>query len=617
MKQQRVDIKGILLLLICLTSIYPLLNVGLVINDDLLIQNKSLIYNFIEVIKQGFEFTKNQGRTNFLGWISYEIPFIFNNFIYFKLVQIGAILVDILLLALLIRKLSDSLYLFYLTLIFSIIGLQNSWEHNPITAFPGQFSIGIMMLLIALYLYTSYFETNKKILMVSSLLFFIYTLFSYEVYVLFSPLFWICSFLIIQKSGNVNVKYLIKRNLPLLYVCIGYVITYVVFRQIFGSNYEGAQIQTTFNLINSLKVIWQFSISALPSYFLFNDKYQYLLYIYSDYFGNKNNFLNLFEPRIEWIIKVSLLLILFYQLQNLQDSQKRSFKKLIFIFFGLLCYIFVPSVLLSLTPAYQTAVLEYEQLGMPVSFFSFFFIVLCLSLIFYISKLFITSKRVRKVIFILECIILAYISLSVDFTNHYISKYQKMSNYKWEVLNQFFDSSDFQNIPDGSIIYAPTLRYQIGSVGISDGYWNDYFKNKTDKKLNIIDKLGEIGTQNFYFLKYVQASKESEQYLIFSKVNKIEGNEYFSDSVSIYNLTKYDDFNILGQINTGAHMTNVRLNNFKNVSTNNLFNFKIVTSDYTFVNKLKFMRLDGSNINLDSIVVISSTNAPLYFNYDT
>lgn len=592
----------IFLFIIILITFYPLLSVGLVINDDLQASLLAYKQGFLGFFSQFTSAWEVQGRANLFASVAYFIPFAFDNFYYFRAVTLGTLFLNLLLIAYILRGLIGQKEVFYIALLIAVIGLQNSWEHTPVSSFPGFFTIPICMFIMSLVFFDKFVLNNKKVFLGFSLICLLCSLFSYELFVLYTPFFFILSF-----YRNKNLRKAIKLIFPVIISVLLYLIIYVIFRLVFGSSYGGVQPQGSLNLIDALKVIWQFSISSIPGYFVFNDKYRYLMYIYSDSLSldfNKLFITFLTSIKIQWVVKGLLVFILMYHL--LYKVIRINISKIILGTFGL--YIFIPPVLLSITQLYQDAVIKNNQLGMPVSYFSYLsFIVFSTLFILYINGQ-IKLPVLRKIFVIAISFFIAIVGVIVDFTNDSISRYQVMSNYKWQTIDRLIDTAEFQSLPDSSVIYAPSLWSQIGSVGIHDNYWTDYINYKSGKKVLVIKDLSQIdqSLNDIFFLKYTQDLKINEQYIVFSKVENtidelLSSANIKSDIATVYAFTKYNDFTILGQ-----YENHLNLNN--NNKTTELFVFRVDNSKFVLENDLKKVQIKEDDMLLESIFSVNGTN---------
>jgi hypothetical protein len=601
-------IKNLLLLIVGLITFYPLFSTGLVVNDDML--NKYIIYKngFIKTFLMSIDFCKAQGRVFFVSFFWTYLPFAIKNFAYFKFIQIGSIILNITLISILATLITDNKKSFFLTFLIGLVFLQNSWEHNVVSAFPGFLTIPLSILIFSMILFIYYFKKNNKKYLWLSLIFYILTLFSYEIYILFLPIFFF-----IALGYEKKLLKVIKKFLPFIITGFIYLLIYVLFRLKFGSYYGGVQIQKSFNLINALKVIWYFSFSSFPLFLVNTEKYRYLMTIYNDslyrldlltakylFFSGINFFNFLKSIQVQWLVKGIIVFYLSYvSISNAKTKKNNLFFPIVL---GVV-YFFIPSFLHSLTQSYQDSVVKYQQLGMPVTYVSYIDIILTFSLIVIYFRNKINNKSVLKIFIIVISSTLFLVSIINDYTNFQIAKYQTMAKYKWETVDRFIKSKEFNEVPENSTIYAPSLWYQIGSAAFNQSYWTDYITYQTNKKVNVVEFFDTSEKyKQLYFLKYDQKEKDFDQSIIFAKVNKYSGpDNLITEKICVYNFSKYNDYYIIGR-SVDKDIT------IKDELNSNSYFSLLISNNYNYENDLKKTCFRKSYLDINSFFIVNGTN---------
>jgi len=600
------NIGNFLLIIVILITIHPLLSTGMVVNDDLLNQYSIYKNGFLKSLLASMELFKIQGRVYFLSFFWIFIPYAIKSFSYFKIIQLGSMILSIVSISILTAIISNHKKSFFLTFLIGLIFLQNSWEHNAISAFPNFLTMPLSILIFSIIFLIQSFRKNIKTYYWISVILYIITLFSYEIFILFLPIFFFINF-------NSKEKRLVKlkRFLPFFIASFSYLIIYLLFRLNFGSSYGGAQIQNNFNLINSLKVIWNFSLSSFPLFLLNTEKYRYIISTYNDsvysldllstkyLFFNKTNIIAFIESiQIQWLIKS---LIVFYLTLNFVNEIK--FKKnrlLVPILLGVL-YFFIPSSLHSLTQTYQDLVVKNNQIGMPVTYVSYVSLIATFSLLIVYVRNKIKNNFLLKIFIFVISFSFASISIVNDYTNFQIAKYQTMARYKWETIDNFIKSKEFNEIPEESTIYAPSLWHQIGSTAFHETYWTDYITYRSNKLITVVKSINtEIKYENIYYLKYDQKTKDLEQNIVFADISKnFDFNHLISEKVCVYNFSKYNNYYIFGEtINKTSIQDQSTEYEYFNIFVNNIVND---------INNLKKTCFTGTNINVESIFILNET----------
>ncbi|MFE5324712.1 hypothetical protein ACFQ88_39345, partial [Paenibacillus sp. NPDC056579] len=311
--------------------------------------------------------------------------------------------------------------------------------------------------------------------------------------------------------------------------------------------------------------------------------------------------------KVEWIIKALVLCFMTIKIANLPEKNNISLKQsLVFIITSILLII-APVSLVAITPKYQ----EWVSNGVKaytVTYFSYFGVILLISFIVVALTEIVKNQYIRKMLLFGICLLLVSGSILTDFSNNTIALSQNMSQKKWVLFDKFIKSNDFQSLPEDSYIYSPSLFKQIGIVSNHDEYWNDYVRNKSGKKVNITKSLDSSIMKNkkVYFLKYSQEMKDTNQFLIFSEIKKVDqiNKNYilYSDSLTLFTMSKYRKFFVFG--------SSLKDNNPKELFIDSkLVKQNIVNNFNEFVNKdssyddFLTTNIAIKDINLDSVAL--------------
>jgi hypothetical protein len=597
----------------------PLLKVGLVTNDDLQFSLRAREIGFFNFMSDVYSILKYTGRAKFFSPILLYIPYASDNFIYYKIVSLAAIIISLIMVSYFMQILFNSKEVFYLSLLIGIIGIQNSWEFNPIVSLPFFFSAPIILFILSLVFYVFYLRGKKKYYQYLSIIFYLITLFSYEVYLLYLPLFFFIAYAT-NKPEKVVFKNIIKRTAPYIAISIIYLLVYLAFRAYHGSYYAGAQIDSNnFNVISIARTIWQFSIASIPTYFFWDNKYRWIFNaLYNENLYTGSGLFSFFRIESLWFIKALFVFMLsIFILRYVRDD---CFRKARSIGIGLI-YIFLPTLLVAITQQYQDAVLKNDQRGNQLSYFSFLAFIYFFTLIIVFIKQKISNKILNKIYIVFIGLCLASVSLIVDNTNNYIAKYQIMSDLKWQTVNRFLKTEEYLNVPENAVIYAPSLWNIIGSVGIHDSYWSDYFRIISGKNVRVEKYSTQISNKdtNVYYLKYAQLLKDYDQNIIFGKADQLAGDDsirFLSKKVVIYNLSKYNDYYIMGRLKEPLKKSCIEMNDAKKIAEDYIFQLNINEQNIVKEFDLKRTVLSSCSDNLiddNSIFITPGVSNALEF----
>jgi hypothetical protein len=514
-----------LLALIAVQSFFPLLHVGLITNDDLKLGNAAL----------------DRGARGVAAWY---LPFAVDSFVYFKAVSLAAIVADLVLFALFARSVFGCGEPFFLVLLLSLVGLQNSWEHSPLTAFPGLFTFTFAYLLGSFLAFQRFLARGGWRWLALSTTLFVLALCSYEMYILYTPVLFGLALL----AGRTR-RQALRAMAPHLVGVVLYVVAYLTSHLLRSGDYAGVTIAPGLDLLGAARVLWQFSISSLPGYFFFSQKYDFLLRSHSRLPGLPG----LIETvSAGSLIKAALVGGVFAFLMaraHRASSSPQSSRRLAAITAAGLLYFFVPSALPALTEKYREEV--KTQLGAQFSYFSLF------AWVFAAAGLLLLASRGRPRAFwrrtttIVTGLGLVAASLVVDFTNAAVGEWQAVSRDRFLILEELIATPDYAAIPEGSFLYAPSLWKPDGTiifVGAAidprpsldpryENFWTLYFNLRGRKRVIVTDRLERIPPgQGFFYLNLVQLEPARTRYVVFGWVDRAgpSGTTLASDHLTVY-----------------------------------------------------------------------------------
>ena len=136
---------------------------------------------------------------------------------------------------------------------------------------------------------------------------------------------------------------------------------------------------------------------------------------------------------------------------------------------------------LGFTPKYQDWAINRSNVAYVPSYFSFFGTVFIISTIIVFLNQHMSKKNTIATFYIVivsVCVSLS--SIMTDYYNYYVTLDQQLSNLKWISFNLFLNTAEFKAVPEGSILYAPTLWRARGIVSHfhDPRYWSDYVRKK-------------------------------------------------------------------------------------------------------------------------------------------
>ncbi|WP_310830420.1 acyltransferase family protein [Paenibacillus pedocola] len=576
------------------------------VNDELLILISSQkgigsIYEYISNVALG------QGRAYFLGNVVALIMFSIKNVFVFRVLSLLILLSNVWSFVLLCNKIRKSNILSGLVCFVYFVSLTFSWEPTMPNAYTTFYGLSITILFLSLRSFYIYIEEKQAKHVIFSTIGYILCLFTYELFIIFFPLY-----LLIALSKEKKLKKVFFKVLPIAISTLAYLIFYLIWRSLFGAGYQGATVDiASFSIRDCIYAILVLSLSAIPGTLFLSAKYRYILF---SLYGNQhfdNKLINMIAQvfTLENIILGLLSFYVFYKL--LKDSKESlSSKKMIALMCIIAAYVFLPSTLLAVTPLYQNAVKTSTFLTVNASYFSLFACILLFCLFFTWLLHRIPSQKNKRVVLVIGSSIIALACVFSNFQSNIITKHQNYLEQRLVYINSFIKSDAFHNIEDGAVIYAPSIFQWEMSLAIHDSFWDEYTKIQLGKNVHFTKELpfSTIDAPPLYYLKEIELDSRVERYIVFGKVNEnAQSNDITSNEALVIYSGKQKQHIIEGRMN-GSEERNITLNDQHTLSTNDIFQFNVKSEEAFTNDKLPgtlIFDLKGESIDLNSIKLIT------------
>ena len=625
---------GFMLFTIGLVTLAPLLNVGIVVNDDLKASSAALDGGLSGFFSMLWNMTLHYGRMHFFKIFTYYLPFAVDSFVYFKIVTLAALVGCLLLFSFFLRLLFESRKMFYMGLLLSLACLQISWEHNAIVSFAGLHTISLLYLLLSFITYLRYLREAKRACLWMSVILYALVLFPYEMFLIYAPVYFLLG-LWERKSWRESLRKMVPHMLCLaLFFLASFAFSY--YR---SADYPGATVNMEFHADRIWQVTWQFSKASVPGYFYLNSKYKALMDSYRDVPGQMSLFNSL---QVSWIIKALLVAAVSWLLMRREELNRLGLNRSYgFLLAAGIAYFFLPSLPLGLTEHYQSAVITGGQLGMQTTYYSYFsFLWIAVLLLMAFSTLVSRLKPVYAKLGypLLACpvVLLAIASLVDDFTNYYVGKEQEKAGYRWKLVDQFLKSPAYSAMPSGSVIYAPSLFRPVatvdfggqaidptppGKANLYANYWNFYFNLRGKKPVTVLDPAlpAPYNPQGFYYLNYLTEPNSTAQSLVFCKIQphpeSFPSGVLLCDRAHIYDRSPRSSLLIGGLVQVSDETATVRIENGVLFETKEIFLLEADYRNFSYLKDVKELVItaDKLAIRADSILIASGQEPPPVF----
>ncbi len=590
--------------LVIILSLFPFFKIGFTSGDDLEFYMTSLDGR---IFTDTYWYARGQGRfyqliTKPLAHITYLIDW----FYFTKIIQYGLVLLSFILFAITTKKLFKlkefSLLIFLLLFVF--LSVTREYDFMPIIAYPFFFTCSFSVFLGSILLFLRYTEIPKNKYLIGSAVLYAIALLFYETYLIL--LMFITGFIFFRNYSKYGRKIFSKKTfykeiLPFIFVALAYLLIYFVYRksvQTGGGFYSGSSFAKNFSWKNFFQIITNYNLIDLPTYIYHNSRSvveaNSLLVG-----GHQHNFWYILKNAtlagiINTLIQCFLFVYIFTKLRSNITWKKIMIGIVTTIFFSLAVHL-----LQAISEKYNTTGWHTHS-GYVTSFFSYFLITLCISLIFYsIFKLCSKKKWLKVSVISIFTIIIFYISITIGYTNDHLSRDWELSQNRFKSIDRLTKKGLLDNIPDSSFIYAGDLFKSSSRFGYVLEYsfsLKKYVFLKTNKSYNIYNDLEEFRTnlqkdssQNMYYIAQYDSPKSQDMLTVLMKINstslnwkekEISFEETTANEAEVYYYSANKDFYLTFYIpdttqipiisinDKGAKVSNSKLNMIRIINNN-------------------------------------------------
>ncbi len=236
------NVNKLMFILIFIITFFPLLYVGNTTNDETHIYfnyhffSNNFSLQYFNSIKISIYQMINSTRPAIANLINAPVLNIihstYNNSFLMRLLSFFIHFINIIIFYNIISKLFKPQGIGFISSIIFILFIQNSWEHNLLVAYIGQLYL-VTLLLMSIMLFIYYLEYRKtRYVIISSIL--LLCSYSYEVNLVYFPLFFVFSYIFYLKKDSINsqksisVKILSDCKYHIIFILIYFIIYFFV-----------------------------------------------------------------------------------------------------------------------------------------------------------------------------------------------------------------------------------------------------------------------------------------------------------------------------------------------------------------------------------------------------
>jgi len=455
-----------IIIILAILFLLPLSIPKIICNDELISRFWSL--NGVDIFYNYFlndHIQKGRALSTYFVTTTMYSGFLGAKYGLFRIIPMLTILLTSVLFSFFIFKLLRNKVISILLGISILAFLPTTFEATSPNSFTALYNIPFAVLICSFVFFIDYLENQNKNYLITSMFLFFLTLLTYEVFVTYTPMF---VFIIVYKNGfsKDKIKNLIKTSTYPVCVAIIFLILYFWFSKKFPSNYPGNQIGG-FTLSSSFTIIKQLILSSFPGYFIFNDKYFYLVKLFS-----KNQPLwNIISLR-SIITSILTTYIFWVGIFKFKIKKNIGIRKNLLFLIGMFFFMVIPNLPWAVSKMYQGIVNNKDFIALPVTYFNYFFTSLFILYTFYtIINFFKIHTTVVKFLIVLTGVFVFVIQIMND-----IILKRQLSDYNRIITIEKMLETDFIKRMNHHSIFSKSLYETRLSLAIHKGYWSQYTK---------------------------------------------------------------------------------------------------------------------------------------------
>lgn len=596
-------------------TFYPLLQVGIVTGDDL----GYMLWPLDHFKSDVKTYAEGTGRFYFLItlWV-YKIPYLIESPIYFYSMFILPLIGSFLLFIGLIYRIFKSEKIALLSALMACSIFQITGGHSATAAYPFYFSFSFSLLLISIHFLISYLRKQKYgYLILSSIIFAITTIF-YESYLVFYVFIF---FIIISQYPfrNLFTKQILKRIskelVPFVIFGITYLLVYYLYYRSCPTQYTGNTFSSNFDFSLFIKAMGNMAFYALPLSSLYD--YQFFLTEYSLSSKQTVHLIELIftQAGIAAYIKGIITIIIAIVIYRFQKDTLNN-RKMVFIAFIGIVFIFFPHLPLALSEKYSSAI----QNAYVTTYFAFFALVLVLITIsIYVFNKTFKKKWVNIITFTIFSFILFFVTLTTQFINERVVQDLSVAQKRLDIMEKMLIK---EHISQGSSVYVEQLHLSTSffskSITRQGSPFSLFAKVKNGLEIEQYLEYPEFykkykdQDQKVYLIYFSQSNKTGDCQMLIVPRRGVQLTEQFHDnkcdSMIAGYLSNYKKFSVslasdsINEVSISGFLTQMQGN----------FHY----ANVTFHNKpeVSIFNLKGNDIHPSTVMISNQLyhNAPLH-----
>lgn len=528
-----------------------------------------------------------QGRWHYYyDGILWIIPFLSTSFVYYKVVTIGALLLNAVVFYFVIARTTRSGSFAQFVLIVYLLSLQIGGNHSALVGYFVYKHVGMLCVAFSLLFFHKYLNNRRAVTLIWSSLLFALAVPIHETFVLYGA---VHALLFVAHSAGSGERLRPKSfaaMAPFVLIGAAFVVATLAFRAAHPTQYAGNTFdRNALNAQRYIETLFVFTRSALPGFFFFDEKFRTVYHHYAAGFTARSSDLAyvLGDLRASWVIRAMVFSGL--TVLVLRRAERLSGKALLVIGAVATLLVVIPNSLVSFSALYQDRALDRDFIGTHMTYLTNFGLALLMSAALWSPLRFLVRHRLQivRVTTIVGLVLMStFLSVITDFSNHYGAKMLGMHRQKWVAMDEFIRADVFARIPDGEVIFSPDLwssvynpyyhfsNYQgwhlVREPYTGETYWAKYIRAKTGRRIWVFGQwmfLHGFLVENpnpdrrFFYLRYAQEPAEPRQFIAVGEVT--QDDREHADEVTIVSLSIPEPWMITFEAAEGADVVHTHL----------------------------------------------------------
>jgi hypothetical protein len=518
-------IKGSLLLLLAVMTFSPMFSTGFLTRDD--------AERHLEVLTGGifggiWGIVETSGRLTLAVHIFLtHIPYLSDDFVYPKIFLIASHVLIVSYFGYVLGKYSNSRTIALLFLVFFLVFLTNSWEHNLYASYPFAFHVSMAAAIGSSHFLYLYRVTGKRFNLNLSAISYGFAISAYEQFTIYAFFYLGLLFFWKRPFASNGSKALLRDAIPFFITIFIYVVLVIGFKILVPGKYEGTEL-ASFNIQGFFTTLKTFILSSFPVYIPLSNEGL----IAANISGYELSLVRIFDSfRWVWLAKVMVAAVLITW--ALRTSDHRSGRASTISLAATLLLLLVLSVLLvSVSAKYQDWVLNHNVRAYSSSSYS---AQLCAAALVAVLACAVgRTALIRKLnsgeIFVGAVLLISPVIAVTEHHNDNILAWQRNAANKWLAIDSFVTSGVLRSMPAGSIIYSQEFMQAGGIASMREGYWGTYLGAKHGIDVDITSHLNKYYRPEYFGKRYVISYRSKYPHNSYhAKILEVTEKIYFVD----------------------------------------------------------------------------------------